>query len=187
MNNQNLIIYDLSFLYKILKELEYDLNLKIIEVSSKNSLNNEIKNLKSYLIITKVFLLNTDKQYIFDKSPIKISKLIEKFNIELLKQQFNDQSKININNYVINLNAREISLENTKLKLTEKEVNTILYLLKTKKPVSVDELQTNVWGYHSDIETHTVETHIYRLRKKFLNIFEDKNFIINKKNGYQIN
>ena len=187
MNNQNLIIYDLSFLYKILKELEYDLNLKIIEVSSKNSLNNEIKNLKSYLIITKVFLLNTDNQYIFDKSPIKISKLIEKFNIELLKQQFNDQSKININNYVINLNAREISLENTKLKLTEKEVNTILYLLKTKKPVSVDELQTNVWGYHSDIETHTVETHIYRLRKKFLNIFEDKNFIINKKNGYQIN
>ena len=75
---------------------------------------------------------------------------------------------------------------NIMLKLTEKEINTITYLSKSEKPVSIDELQEKVWSYQSDIETHTVETHIYRLRKKILNTFNDKDFIISKKNGYQI-
>jgi DNA-binding response OmpR family regulator len=77
-------------------------------------------------------------------------------------------------------------MNNTKLKLTEKEINTITYLSKSNKPISIDELQQNVWSYQSDIETHTVETHIYRLRKKILNTFDDNEFIISKKNGYQI-
>ena len=57
---------------------------------------------------------------------------------------------------------------------------------KANKPVNIEELQKNVWSYQSDIETHTVETHIYRLRKKILNTFKDSEFIISKKNGYQI-
>ena len=76
--------------------------------------------------------------------------------------------------------------KNKKLKLTEKEINTITYLSKSEKPVSVDELQEKVWSYQSDIETHTVETHIYRLRKKILNTFNDNNFITSEKNGYKI-
>ena len=79
-----------------------------------------------------------------------------------------------------------ICKNNIKLKLTEKEINTITYLSKSEKPVNIDELQEKVWSYHSDIETHTVETHIYRLRKKILDTFNDKNFIISEKNGYQI-
>ena len=93
---------------------------------------------------------------------------------------------MNINNYVINSNSREMLSKNIKLKLTEKEVNIILYLSKMSKPVSIEELQANVWRYQSDMETHTVETHIYRLRKKIFKIFEDNNFIMSKKNGYQI-
>ena len=77
-------------------------------------------------------------------------------------------------------------INNKNLKLTEKEVNTISYLSKSSQPVSIDELQEKVWRYQSDIETHTVETHIYRLRKKILNTFNDNEFIISKKNGYQI-
>ena len=77
-------------------------------------------------------------------------------------------------------------MKDNKLKLTEKEINTITYLSKSDKPVSIDELQEKVWSYQSDIETHTVETHIYRLRKKILNTFNDKDFIISEKNGYQI-
>ena len=93
-----------------------------------------------------------------------------------------------MNNLIlINLNSREISSESEKLKLTEKEINIIIYLSKFKIPISVDELQTNVWGYQSELDTHTVETHIYRLRKKILKVFNDENFIISKKNGYQIN
>ena len=86
----------------------------------------------------------------------------------------------------MDMNSREIIINNLKLKLTEKEINTINYLSKSNKPVSIDELQKKVWSYQSDIETHTVETHIYRLRKKILNSFNDNEFIISKKNGYQI-
>jgi DNA-binding response OmpR family regulator len=111
---------------------------------------------------------------------------VEKINIEFLKLQFNNQSQMKVNNYSINLNSREMLKNNTKLKLTEKEINTINYLSKSNRPVSIDELQAKVWSYQSDIETHTVETHIYRLRKKILNSFNDKEFIISKKNGYQI-
>ena len=69
---------------------------------------------------------------------------------------------------------------------TEKEINTITYLSKSNKPVSIDELQEKVWSYQSDMETHTVETHIYRLRKKILDKFDDRELIISEKDGYQI-
>ena len=113
-------------------------------------------------------------------------KIIEKLNIEFLKQKFVEQSKVIINNYIIDINAREMSSKNIKLKLTEKEVNTIIYLSKVNKPISANELQTKVWDYNSDLETHTVETHIYRLRKKISQNFLDDNFIISTNNGYQI-
>ena len=186
MNNQNLIIYQFSSLYQILKELELNLNFKITEVLSEKKLNLETKNLNSYIIVTKKKILNIQEQYVLDKLPIKIFKLIEKLNVQFLKLQFNEQSEISINDYIINLNSREISLKNIKLKLTEKEVNTIIYLSNTKTPVSIDELQRKVWGYQSDIETHTVETHIYRLRKKMFKIFKDESFLVSKRDGYQI-
>ncbi|MDA7734280.1 winged helix-turn-helix domain-containing protein, partial [Candidatus Pelagibacter sp.] len=85
------------------------------------------------------------------------------------------------------LNARELSFKDLKLRLTEKEVGIILYLSKMKKPVTIDELQKNVWLYQNDIETHTVETHIYRLRKKIFKKFNDNDFILSHKYGYQIN
>ena len=186
MNNQTLIIYKFSYLYQVLKEVEYELNLKIVEYLDEQILKNEIKSVKNYLIITQQKLIGIDSQLIFQQLPITLKKLLEKINIEILKQQFSNQSKIMINNYLIDLNAREISFVNFKLKLTEKEVSIILYLSSMKKPVSIDELQKHVWMYQGDIETHTVETHIYRLRKKILKTFKDENFIISKKHGYQI-
>ena len=188
MNNQYLIIYQFTSLYEVLKETEFDFNFKIIKVLNDKSLDNEIKDLnKKYLIITKKKLSNFNNQYVLNNLPIKFTKLIEKFNIEFLKQQFNHQSEINIGDYKININSREIVSKNQlKLKLTEKEINIILYLSNTEGTVKINELQKNVWGYQLDLETHTVETHIYRLRKKFLKIFDDKNFILSKKNGYEI-
>ena len=186
MNSQNLIIYKFTALYHIFEELSLDLNFKILEASSENSLNNYTKSLNNYLIISNKKNLKIYDQIVIDNLPIKFFKLIEKINIELVKKQFNDQSQINIKNYTINLNSREILSKNIKLKLTEKEVNIVVYLLKMNKPVSIVELQENVWGYQSDLETHTVETHIYRLRKKIVDKFNDENFIISKKNGYQI-
>ncbi len=187
MNNQNLIIYKFDPLYQILKELENSLNLSVFEAQNEETLEKKTKSLKNYLIISKKKILNNSNQYIFNHSPLTVLKFIEKINIEFLKKNFIEQSKINIKNYLINLNARTMSYKNISLKLTEKEINTIIYLFNIQKPVTVDELQTKVWGYQSEIETHTVETHIYRLRKKIQSIFKDDQFLISKKNGYQIN
>jgi len=186
MSNKNLIIYQFTTLYQILTEFEQKINFKIIEILNEKSLNSEIKNLKNYLIITEKKISNVDNLLILNQLPIKVSKLVEKLNIEFLKHQFNNQSQINIKKYIINLNSREILTKDRKLKLTEKEINIIIYLSQNDKPISIDELQTKVWGYHSDLETHTVETHIYRLRKKFFKTFGEENFIISKKNGYKI-
>ena len=186
MNNQNLIIYKFARLYQILEELDLDLNFKIIFTDSEFSLNEKIKNQNNYLILSNKKYLNISNQFILDNTPISIFKLIEKINIEFLKIQFNSQSEVKVKNYTIDLNSREMLLKNLKLKLTEKEINTITYLSKSNKPISIDELQEKVWSYQSDIETHTVETHIYRLRKKILNTFNDNNFIVSEKNGYQI-
>ena len=186
MGIQNLIIYKLTSLYHILEELDLDLNFKISLIDNKNSLNHELNNQNHYLIISNEKQPDINNQIVLENSPINIFKLIEKINIQFLKLQFNTQSSVKIDNYTINLNSREMVINGTKLKLTEKEINTIVYLSKSNKPVSINELQKKVWSYQSDIETHTVETHIYRLRKKILNSFNDNEFIISKKNGYQI-
>ena len=186
MSAQNLIIYKFAVLYQILEELGLDLNFKIISVDNEASLKEKVKNLNNYLIISNKKYSDISNQFILENTPINIFKLIEKINVEFLKLQFNNQSELKVNNYIIDLNSREMLTKNTKLKLTEKEVNTITYLSKSDKPVGIDELQEKVWSYQSDIETHTVETHIYRLRKKILNKFNDNNFIVSEKNGYQI-
>ena len=186
MNNQNVIFYQFNSFYKILRELEADLNLNILQVLNDDELKEKAKNLDNYVVISNINQ-NFSNQLIIDNYPINIFKFIEKLNLTFLKNTFNEQSKIVIKNYLLDLNSREIKLDNKNLKLTEKEVQTILYLSKSKKPSNIDELQKKVWGYHSKLETHTVETHIYRLRKKFLNTFNDQNFIMSYKHGYQIN
>ena len=186
MGIQNLIIYKFTSLYHILEELDLDLNFRIILINNENSLNNEVKKYNSYLIISNEKYLDINNQFVLDNLPINIFKLIEKINIRFLKLQFNSQSSVKVNDYKIDLNSREMLINNTKLKLTEKEINTIIYLSKSNKPVSINELQKKVWSYQFDIETHTVETHIYRLRKKISNTFRDEEFIISKKDGYQI-
>ena len=186
MGIQNLIIYKFISLYHILEELDLDLNFRISFIDNENSLNNEIKKYNNHIIISNEKYRDINNQFVLNNLPINIFKLIEKINIQFLKLQFNSQSSVKVNNYTINLNSREILINNIKLKLTEKEINTIIYLSKSNQPVTINELQKKVWSYQSDMETHTVETHIYRLRKKISSTFNDEEFIVSKKNGYQI-
>ena len=183
---QNLIIYKFSSLFHILEELSLELNINVFFADTENSLNEKTKNLNNYLIISNKKYSRINNQFVIGNIPINIFKLVEKINIEFLKIQFISQSEVKVNNYTIDLNSREMFINDNKLKLTEKEINTITYLSKSNKPVSIDELQEKVWSYQSDMETHTVETHIYRLRKKILDKFDDREFIISKKDGYQI-
>ena len=100
--------------------------------------------------------------------------------------RFNRQSHINIKKYKLNLNSKIFSKNKINLKLTEKEIEIILYLDSKKNKQNVLDLQKNIWKYSPDLETHTVETHIYRLRKKINDKFNDKDFIISDSEGYFI-
>ncbi len=184
MNSHNLIIYEFEELYKILVEIKKDINFKFEKINRDqlHLLNSKL----NYLIFTKKEIPELDNQIVFNHFPISIFKLLEKINIEFIKRSFHEQSDMVIGNYKLNLNAREMSLRDKKLKLTEKEIDSIVYIFKAAGSVKINELQFNVWGYQSKLETHTVETHIYRLRKKILKTFNDENFIVSKKDGYEI-
>ena len=116
---------------------------------------------------------------------IKLDKLLEIININFLKNKFFKQSNIRIGKYNLDLNSRIISFKDKNLDLTEREINLIIFI-NDKKNVTVKDLQKSVWDYSPDLETHTVETHIYRLRKKMSEFFGDENFILNNKNIYSI-
>ena len=187
MHKQILIIFKFKSLFKIINELENELNFDVIEVSEEIDLKDKLLKFKNSLIVTQKKGIDKSNQLILNQLPIKISKLLEKINIEFLKLQFNEKSKIDIGKYKIDLNSRYLISNDQKLKLTEKEADIIIYLYKSNSPVKINQLQKEVWGFKSKLETHTVETHIYRLRKKILEIFKDNDFITSKKNGYKIN
>ena len=119
-------------------------------------------------------------------SPFNFNNFVEKINVFYIKSQFANNSKINILNYLINLNTREVSRDQKKLKLTEREKDFLIFLKNSQKPQAINDILVAVWGYSQDMETHTVETHVHRLRKKFLDFFNDDNFIKNNKKGYYI-
>ena len=194
MIKQNIFIINYNSLYEILNEIKDNLSFNVENyVSEDDLIENSSLDLKNSLIISKSkkkLLSNKKINYknFLDLSlfPISLNKLVELINIQLIKLKFNHQSKFNIKNYELNLNSKFISKSDLSLKLTEKEIEIILYLNETKTKHDVADLQKNIWGYSADMETHTVETHIYRLRKKISDKFNDENFILSRQNSYFI-
>ena len=191
---QNIFIINYNSLYEILDEIKDNLSFKIIKYNNEDDFAKashlNIKNSLFILRSNQKLLLenNLNKKNFLDSNnfPLSLNKLIELINIQLIKLRFNYQSKINIKGYELNLNSKFFSKKDLSLKLTEKEIQIILYLNENEIKHSVLDLQKNIWGYSSDMETHTVETHIYRLRKKISNKFKDENFILSHKSGYFI-
>ena len=183
MNKQYLLIYNFPALYKILNELRYVLGFEI-----KNLTENDLKK-KNYindLVISKDNL-NIDNQLKIEKFPIEFERLLDILNISFLKRKIEEQKDIKIGKYIFNYNSRRLTKNNKSINLTEKETTIINFLRQSKKPVSVKNLQKKVWGYNINLETHTVETHVYRLRKKIDENLHDENFIQSSKLGYYIN
>ena len=192
---QNVFIINFDSLYEILEEIKENLSFKVIKFKNEDDFNkNNDLDIMNCLIISKNsfnLLLNKNdliENNFFDLNnfPLSLRKLLDLINIKLIKLKFNHQSKIIINGYELNLNSKFFSKGNLNLKLTEKEIEIILYLNNTKTKHEVSDLQKYIWGYSTNMETHTVETHIYRLRKKISNLFNDERFILSKKNGYFI-
>ena len=214
MNKQTINIVGVHTLYNIFEEIKDNLSFNVANFDKEDNFlklyrENKI-DIANSLILTKaenkdlfvkknninkqnIFLFyNKDNNYDINleynllKYPIEIYSLIEKINIQLIKQKYNYQSKIKLNDYYLDLNSRNITKKDKSLKLTEREMDIILFLNDKKKPQKINILQSQVWEYSSNLETHTVETHIYRLRKKINNKFKDNKFIISTDEGYII-
>ena len=191
---QSVFIINFNSLYEILDEIKENLPFKIINFKNEEDfIKNSNLDIIDYLIISKTnhkLSLNNniaDKNFLdFKDLPLSLKKLLELINIKLIKSKFNQQSKIIIKGYELDLNSKFFSKDSLNLKLTEKEIEIILYLNNKKIKHNVADLQKNIWGYSADMETHTVETHIYRLRKKISDLFKDEKFILSHKNGYFI-
>ena len=191
---QNVIIINYNSLYEIFDDLKENLPFKTIKFKNENDFlkDNSLDKRKSLIILNKKtkLLFNHDLHesnilYLNDL-PLSFEKLLEKININLIKLRYSLQSKIIIKDFQLDINSKHLSKLGITLKLTEKEIEIILYLNKKKINCDIADLQKNIWGYSTNIETHTVETHIYRLRKKIDKVFKDKKFIVSQKNGYLI-
>ena len=185
LDKQILVIHKFQQLFDILNEVDTFLNFKLENINSDNI--DEINNNKNYLIISTEKKLNFQNQIFIKEYPIDLYKLVEIININFLKHKFNEQNNIKIGKYIINLNSRVMNRNSEKLSLTEKEAKIVVFLNKSKNPVPITDLQKEVWDHKSKLETHTVETHIYRLRKKIEKKFRDKLFITSLKDGYKLN
>ena len=214
MIKQNISIVGIPILFNILEEIKDNLSFKVKNFNGNNdfskflidsktgnknyfivtSINNKdffLKKMKKdskniFFICQKNNKIDSDDSYNIIKYPIDIYNLIEKINIQLIKYKYSFQSKILVKKYSLDLNSRIISKDKNKLKLTEREMEIIIFLNESKTPQKITNLQNKVWGYSSKLETHTVETHVYRLRKKISDSFNDEQFLISTDDGYLI-
>ena len=199
MTKSFISIVEIFTLYEVLIEIKSSFSFGIFNYANTENFINHVnkkkslENLNSIIIAKKnnndllsSKIINTNSLILIDDTPIIINSLLDKINILFIKQKYDYQSQFIIKNYTINLNSKVISNQECNLKLTEREIDIILFLKKKKTPQSVNDLQNEVWKYSGGLETHTVETHIYRLRKKIKNKFDDDNFIISLKEGYKI-
>ena len=196
------IINEIKLFSEIKVKYYENLNLCIDEVNEENHLlvffvtdlnknylsKIKIKNLPIILIFEPSVERNLISGELIEKlnMPFTISDFNKRIISLNAKNKFKKNSLINLNKYVIDKNERKIKKNNLELKLSEKEIDFLILFTKTKKPVTRDIVLENVWNYSLESETHTVETHIHRLRKKIFEKFGDNNFIKNNDQGYYI-
>jgi len=211
MNNIHLYIYGSKVFSNLINELNLGYNLPTEDKINSNKKNNsefivrivfpkalKLNEVKKYFIenIPTIFFLE-DKSYLLKNKltllnfhqnlslPVDILSLREILNILITKYSFFKKSKIIINNYEIDSNQRIITKEGTKVKLTEKELELILFL-NNHSGLDKSLLLKKIWNHNSELETHAFETHLHRLRKKIERFFKDKKFIIEKNSLYYL-
>jgi len=196
MVNQKLYIINLSNFYNIISELKEHIGYEIVKFDNKEILFDKYES-KSISTKNSIFVVD-EKEYNFFikninedqiikfKPPVNIFTFIENLNIRFIQKKYQDQSNINVKDFFLDINSRELKKGKSSLKLTERETDMILFLNNSKKPVNVETLEKEIWQHSSELETHTVETHIYRLRKKIKAEFGNDDLIKSNKNGYTI-
>ena len=196
MVNQKLYIINLSNFYDILSELKEHINFDLLKFDNKDIFFDKYKNKSisignSILIVPEMeydfFVKNINEYHIIKfKPPINILTFMEGLNVKFIKKKYHDQSNVNIKNFFLDINSRVLKKDELSLNLTEREAEMLLFLNNSKKPVNVETLEKEIWEHSSELETHTVETHIYRLRKKIKAEFGTDDLIKSDKDGYTI-
>jgi len=196
MVNQKLYIINLSNFYDIISELKEHIGYEISKFDNKEIFfdkykNESISSENSILVVHEkeynFFIKNINEDQIIKfKPPVNIFTFIENLNVRFIQRKYQDQSSIKVKDFFLDINSRELKKGKSSLKLTERETDMILFLNNSKKPVNVETLEKEIWQYSSELETHTVETHIYRLRKKINAEFGNDDLIKSNKNGYTI-
>ena len=196
MVNQKLYIINLSNFYDIISELKEHIGFEISKFDNKEIFfekykSQSISTENSILIVHEkeynffVKEINED-QIIKFKPPVSIFTFIENLNVRFIQRKYQDQSSVNVKEFFLDINSRELKKGKSSLKLTERETDMILFLNNSKKPVNVETLEKEIWQHSYELETHTVETHIYRLRKKIKAEFGNDDLIKSNKSGYTI-
>ena len=208
MHELNVLIIGPSHFVNTLNELKTFLKFNLF--SNENKLpvmipdnidvlichNQDIQNFKKInnldkLQIIKILVSNSkDKELeIFDhviNLPTTLNELNKVVEQATIKKKFHQNSSIKVKDYLLDKNEKKLIKNNKSIILTEKEIQLIELFSKKNEPLSKDLILSTVWNYSSEADTHTVETHIYRLRKKINKLFEDENFIVNTKDGYKL-
>ena len=207
MDNISIAIFDNKIFFQIISEIKLfskfkikhyeDFDLCVKEASKENqlvvffnqSVNEFKKNDLSVLLISKNLPLSSklsDGTLEHLKMPFTILEFKKKITFLIAKAEYKKNSLINLSNYIIDKNERKIKKNDLELQLSEKEVDFLILFSQSKEPISRSIVLKKVWNYSTESETHTVETHIHRLRKKILKKFGDNNFIKNNNKGYYI-
>jgi len=211
MDNFNISIFENKVFLEIINEIKLfskfkitlceDLNLCIKKAEKGNQLviffdTNSNKNLLKKLQLSSFPKILIDKSLVsknlcgeFSEQliiPFTILEFNKKVTSLIAKHEFKKNSLINLCGYIIDKNERKIKKNNLYLQLSEKEISFLILFSKNNEPISRNLVLKKVWNYSSESETHTVETHIHRLRKKILKKFGDDNFIKNSNKGYYI-
>ena len=196
MVNQKLYIINLSNFYNIISELKEHIGYEVFKFDTQEIFfdkyaSKSISTENSILIVHEkdynFFVKNINEDQIIKfKPPVNIFTFIENLNVRFIQKKYQDQSNINVKDFFLDINSRELKKGKSSLKLTERETDMILFLNNSKKPVNVETLEKEIWQHSSELETHTVETHIYRLRKKIKAEFGNDDLIKSNKNGYTI-
>ena len=196
MVNQKLYIINLSNFYDIISELKEHIDYELLKFDNKEIFFDKYKS--ESISIENSILVVHEKEYNFFvknmnedqiikfKPPVNIFTFIENLNVRFIQKKYQDQSNVNVKDFFLDINSRELKKGKSSLKLTERETDMILFLNNSKKQVNVENLEKEICQYSSELETHTVETHIYRLRKKIKAEFGNDDLIKSNKNGYTI-
>jgi DNA-binding response OmpR family regulator len=176
----------------LLESLISSINSVLVDgdISNNSDFMSVIKSLsnKPILLLQKTVHLNTEQLSYNEKIdlPASLTEINSKITNLIISSKFNKNSSIKIKQFIIDKNEKKLKKGNMSITVTEREIQLIELLFNEVKPISKGIILKKVWNYSDDADTHTIETHIYRLRKKIFNKFKEENFIINLKSGYTI-